>query len=87
MKAYLKDGRVIFLPLAGSTPVAEADIIEETKGPLGATEEPGAIDSVTLEPDGKVRIVRERKPKSKKTKAKEDMEKSALGRAVLDYLG
>lgn len=79
MNAYIKDGRVIFLPLPGAVPVAAADIIEEINGPLGADEEAGAIDSVALEPDGKVRIVREKKPKSKRTKAREDIDKVVEG--------
>lgn len=73
MNAWIKDGRVVFIPLPGATPVAAADVVEELDGPLAANEQVGPIDSVVVE-GGKVKIKRKRRIKDKRTKALEDLD-------------
>ena len=76
MKAWIYNGHVVFLPLKGATPVAKADVIEEAAAPVGSGEELGAIDSVIVEPSGKVRIRRKVKPESARSKALKDLDKA-----------
>jgi hypothetical protein len=71
MKAYSHNGRVVFLPLAGSTPV---EVVHETDRSLAAGEEAGAVQSVHIGPDGKAHVVRKPRHESARTKARRELE-------------
>lgn len=76
MKAWLYNGRVVFLPLNGAT--ALPDPVEQTDRAVGADEEAGPVDSVRVE-GGVVKITRKVRGKSARTKAKEAMAKPNSG--------
>lgn len=87
MNAWLHNGRVVFLPLKGATPI---NVVEETNGPVGEGQEPGAIESVELTADGKAKVRRTMRAESKRTKAKKDLAAAnnvaQLKKALLDLL-